>query len=763
MWVNKNGRGLLRKTDLWIWGVLLFYILGALVYQSGILPFWVEGFGAVQIPLCGNQGTLVLPGKVPRSYAGDQILPERAAGILSRDGKFRLQVGPGGQQVTLVEQQEYRVWVLPDFPHPWLDVWVTTAAGCTQYLQLSVESRTEYVGKRFFAILFGIPLVSLVTLVALLYKGYLDYLKHQRERELQKYRQEQELREVLQAIISRLRQLPPSQRIRTYLHMLEEEKDPQLIQRLQIEWSTYWSSLPERERWEMQQALLTMWLQALEGTPGQEFSSAWPPETYLKYFPQVGFFSNDDLRLCQTWQQVFRSGRFQGSQEHLVVAPQWLRLTLHPSLYRLITRALVDFCASHGDVKSILDRWQQRYGLAGYFLAHQIYLHLQASPARPGDNLTGTGVPEGETPEGENCTAEIRKALRVGIARPPSPRPVEGPLALWRSSPSPHAQSLGSDRAEFDDALPKVFYEKYAAWEALLTERHTWYWAPSGHGTTALIWMGRYRYRYWAPEPGFSLYLLLDVPPTLIFWQNRLQRALSDAILYNLLQDFSWLLAAPLRLRSLVMHFLLAVYEGNMAWLLHEFRTGGLHEDDLHYRLLESELLRQGTMANGSPPPLEEVLEAVQTAMQYYGTRLFNVLKPIRPRILIEIASHLPPPMVEHWTRWLLERDEGPWTLGYTKVFSPHPLPEALRESTPSLLDYVEIKWDKSTLHELLFQRYSFFQEQAMTPEVPDPDKLNADIAALIEAFEREGGVLAPRPLISFGNERLPGLRSQGE
>lgn len=787
--------------NLWFW--LIIYLLGALIYQVLLRPFWIESFGTNRIYLCDSQHWITIPHTVPRAFAQDELWKQRAALVISPDWELHIHVDGEGR-VAFQAPDKYYLWVPPDYQRKRLYVNIQ-ADGCLQRLALDVERRPAYAAKRLLGLLFGIPLVSAITIVITGSKLYLDQKAKEEERR-EKRRKEEEKRQKAkevqrqrrEALLQALETAPLEQVGVRYLALWQQEvpkpgpqqptsesgqyitspEDSQEVQQqLQQWWQDFIARLEPYQRWAV---MRPVYLQILQRW--QEFG----------YFPLPTEPLDETLSpFGETWKSQiakFLEGPIspsafaeQGALFFLdkvgVVEP--LAFLAAKAIQYIAEEEKGENAPTSAKVtQRIFQIWQESHPLAGTVLAWRVKESLEQDEQE-------TGKP-------------------IATPSTPLPQQARGPLALWperlpenaflslvikgeaRKAPNP----FGPEKGEKDPRLPTplgegkvnagLFWPGHPAWRTLQRDKHTLYLVPIGSGTSTLIWMGRHQYRYWSNwggrenPPALSLYLYLAGRPSSQKLQALTERALAHSITFNLVEDPLWFLEATSHEQHLVASWLYRIYrtEENI-W--HLLKSGGIDQDQRNASLV---FMVRERLAHWSDSPfpadLRETLQALRGMMERYGTRSSIGSAPVACRIFVELTSELPSSLHE-WLQTLLTCEDI-WSMGSVKVFVPSemPLSEIQREVRRAApwLPTEKIVWSKEQLQALIHHRlkyalqgpYAFllpYLAARLGAKKEHAQSLETLAQWIVEQVAKQEKCLTPQRLIVWGNRRWQASEGQ--
>jgi len=760
-----------KRLEGGLWIFLFYYFLTVLFYQAAVRPFWVYSFGPPQIASC-TYGEVTLPSRVPRSIV-QEGQPLRFAEIRVPQGCQIRQVTGGFIAGT---PPSYKVWVSPDFPRKEVVVEIQPANnnGFIEHVRsLPVESKVAYVFVQLFDLLFGISVATgagIASIGGVAWKIYHDWYQRQETRRLQEL---QERTRVLERI-------PPSRRGIEYLHLWESCRQGNK-QKLSLWWKTQWATWPETERWLALRALLLYhwlpeWREALISLKQVQSQS-----NILTQFKQseVGF----PTKVLDNLEQWITDPPFPPATEEI---KQLLNLV---GLEKALSEALALWLRKHltgekthienadqhqeGGAGKRLEKWLQEWGdtlhTPGLLLAQQVLEALERWPE--------------EKKEGE-IKAPLKKEItstKSALHNNPNPFQIKpgGVLSLWPTHTPPDLctewanaflSPFGPLKAEQDPRLSSetniplgMFWEGHPLWQRIQQEGHLWIHTTPGCGASALIWIGRERYRYWGSDhAGFSFYLPLYPSPVLDqTFTRQVARGLRRAILRNLLEDPTWFLAAPTDLQRPILTALRQ--GGSLEGALEYLSKNGLPTDAPAYTLLRQRFLSAEPTNTSAVPPTKDILQAIRESLPY-GSRPLSS-PPIPLKVFVEI---LPDPSQSQTQAWVsfLHRHCDLWAWGDVVVFAPAPSP--FRAHLPTQACPCNRSEDpncKKLLIDLLAHRITqsgappslLLEEMGFKlSNLSNAQEAAKFLVAAFQAFQKESKHL-PKDLIAWGNQKLCG------
>ncbi len=394
--------------------------------------------------------------------------------------------------------------------------------------------------------------------------------------------------------------------------------------------------------------------------------------------------------------------------------------------------------------------WFQQGKAAGHYLLEKLAQHEQSrrEEQRVPHNIKISGI-----------RAEIQKWEGD---TPIPPNQIKPPFGLWGNVPvyetTPRILSLwgganprwrhpfGPLKAEDDPRLPLkagerdarpvsgVFWEEHPLWQRVISPESVLVTAPPGRGGSAMILMGRHFRRLWGRAPGLSLGLTLSGKPDVALAWRQIERALSETLRRDLVEDPYWLLNAPSFVREWVVSFFQKQY-GEVARLSSRLHEAGLpkEDSDVVISVLHMAVGRNAYQGAGQFPELLTMLRQVLGEAARYRLRggKFDIFCWIE----------LPDP---HYAAGWLEtlREAGLLNLGVQKIFCPARINGGeWNEMYPP----VELTWREKDLHTMVNHRL----KQCNQIELKD-------VLALETLVNQAKG--SPSQLIALGNEKVQEL-----
>lgn len=361
---------------------------------------------------------------------------------------------------------------------------------------------------------------------------------------------------------------------------------------------------------------------------------------------------------------------------------------------------------------------------------------------------------------------EIRKTLLEWEERPAPPNPIKPPFGLWGGDPvyetRPEVLELfghpnprwkhpfGPLKAEDDPRLPLkpgktderpiggLFWEEHSLWNTVISLEPCYITAPRGSGSSAMQLMGRHLRRFWGRYPSLSLGFSLNGKPDIdTLWHN-VERALSESLRRDLVEDPYWLLSGPPFLQEWVISFFEHVY-GNIWKLSSRLQEAGLpqEETDLVIGALHAAAGRNVYQGRKQLPELILMLRQRLGEAARYRLRdnRFEVF------LWVEIKD------ADFTGEWLDRMAEsGLLQVGLYKIFAPAKNPR------PTLLSNVahELKWDNEELGKMLDHRFKQTKQTLLL------ETLNLNIPKLIQESRH-----SPARLIESGNRNIQNAAKQ--
>lgn len=278
-----------------------------------------------------------------------------------------------------------------------------------------------------------------------------------------------------------------------------------------------------------------------------------------------------------------------------------------------------------------------------------------------------------------------------------------------------------------------LFWDKHPAWEtSILLPKSAIYIANPGMGTTAFIWTGRCKRRYWGLRPSLSLYFpLVGAASEDKTWRG-LETGLADSLLISLAEDPYWLLGSNKKIaQERIGKFLLHFYKEipRVLYLLDELRLPS------HEQMIFADML----METKSAPNYDrnEFYRLVDDILLVMGDAALDRLydgERFECYLWIEIKDS---PSLKDWLDIFGKLGLG--SIGKMKIFSSEK--EGWEhDKFPTEI----IRWEEGDLRNLLKHRInqSRMNWQERLPGV--------DIEELIRSANK-----SPRKLIHLGNEKL--------
>lgn len=360
---------------------------------------------------------------------------------------------------------------------------------------------------------------------------------------------------------------------------------------------------------------------------------------------------------------------------------------------------------------------------------------------------------------------ELRKALLKWEENDPAPpNRILPPFGLWGNDPVYETPSevlklfgetnprwkhpFGPRKAEDDPRLPLkagksdlrpaggLFWDEHPLWAAVLSLEPCFVTAQPGSGTSAMLRMGRHIRRFWGRKPALSLGLSLSGKAEMsTLWHNA-ERALSEALRRDLVEDPYWLLSANTFTQEWVISFFEHVY-GSIWRLSSRLQEAGLPEEetDLIVNALHAAAGRKAYQGAGQFPELLSMLR------QRLGEAARYRLRDDRFEVFVW-AEVKDADFTSDWLNLLTE--SGLLQLGVAKIFSPaKTLPTHLRGALTSC----ELAWTEEQLTSMLHHRFKQTRQSALL------DEMSRDIPQLVQEARR-----SPARLIELGNRKIQQL-----
>ena len=727
---------------------ILIYIILAFMYQIISHSPILERYGYQQ-EACTGQISVSIPKRLPRSpHSNQRLLPTRRA-LLQAPPSIQ-PIPDGSFFVETVEPKDglYALWAPPEIRDSQVTLLLRNCKekGQASKIELEVESLFEYYCKTILALLFDIPIITgSITLAGLLHF-------------LWNYHQEQEERCTrLRTSLDELLKAAPDQLGMRYFEEWKE-KVFHLRRCMESWWNPVWAALEESKRRDIMRPLkikvLQTWLQNRDKAKKAQIVQ----EDLNMLRRALGNVATSWVEQIEPWLQV-RELR----EDHLQQAPRLMEtFEAIPELFPVVAQALKQEVQDEEKWKELLKHWVKEYSLVGYFFVRRIGDELQKMTQE----------------DGHQKSVPLKDLFDQTLENPPHPNLVTGHLALWPEVEIPPIRlkadnetlevptPFGPEKAELDPRLPLplasqqgkltgLCWDGHPAWTKIHKEEHTWFRVPPGCGTSALIWMGRYNYRYWGGKgPAFSFYLHLQGEASLERGRALLRKALADAVAYNLIEDPLWFLSADDLHRRHIVSWMCSVYGGveEVLPLLEHGGLGGLHSLG-HMVEMEFRAYKDARV-----PSLEEALQSIQEAMARFGSR--KLRGPFRVLLFVEIPSEQP--TSNAWVQ-LLEEWPELWTLGRVKVFvgEDMALPVPLARTLP--IQEVKVEWSKQQLQNLIQHRWT----QILNRMGVSPKNINRLLAAhmglkevdsseeIAKTLVKASRARCPKELMKWGNHRL--------
>lgn len=360
---------------------------------------------------------------------------------------------------------------------------------------------------------------------------------------------------------------------------------------------------------------------------------------------------------------------------------------------------------------------------------------------------------------------ELRKTLFEWEANDPAPpNIILPPFGLWGNDPvyetPPEVLKLfgetnprwkhpfGPRKAEDDPRLPLkagkndlrpvsgLFWDEHPLWTAVLSLEPCFVTAPPGSGASAMLRMGRHIRRFWGRKPALSLGLSLSGKAEMSTLWHSAERALSEALRRDLVEDPYWLLSANAFTQEWVISFFEHVY-GSIWRLSGRLQEAGLPEEetDLIVSTLHAAAGRKAYQGAGQFPELLSMLR------QRLGEAARYRLRDDRFEVFVwaEVKD------ADFTSAWLdLLAESGLLQLGVAKIFSPA---KALPSHVRGALTDCELAWTEEQLTAMLHHRFKQTKQDALLQEI------SGDIQKLVQDAWR-----SPARLIELGNRKIQQL-----
>lgn len=366
--------------------------------------------------------------------------------------------------------------------------------------------------------------------------------------------------------------------------------------------------------------------------------------------------------------------------------------------------------------------------------------------------------------EQQNAPDKLKKLfIRPEIQKwegdtPIPPNQIEAPFGLWGRDPvyetnpavlnlwggvSPRWQHpFGPLKAEDDPRLPLkagendkrpvagLFWNEHPLWQHICGDKSCLVTARPGSGASAMILMGRHTRRLWGRTPGLSLGLNLSGKPDSGFLWQQAERALSESLRRDLVEDPYWLLNAPGFVREWVVSFFQKQY-GEVARLSSRLREAGLPQEDSDV-VISVLHMAIGRNAYQGPGQFSELLTMLR---QVLGEAARYRLRGGK----FDIFFWLELPEPRYAAGWLqVLQETGLLNLGVQKIFCPaHIASKEWNETYRS----VELTWSKEDLQKMVDHRLKQCNQEI-------------ESALDIETLTKEADG-SPSRLIALGNEAV--------
>lgn len=360
---------------------------------------------------------------------------------------------------------------------------------------------------------------------------------------------------------------------------------------------------------------------------------------------------------------------------------------------------------------------------------------------------------------------ELRKALFEWETNDPAPPNfILPPFGLWGNDPvyetPPEVLKLfgetnprwkhpfGPRKAEDDPRLPLkagksdqrpvsgLFWDEHPLWTTVLSLEPCFITTTPGSGASAMLRMGRHIRRFWGRKPALSLGLSLSGKAEMSTLWHSAERALSEALRRDLVEDPYWLLNANAFTQEWVISFFEHVY-GSIWRLSSRLQEAGLPEEetDLIVNALHAAAGRKAYQGAAQFPELISMLR------QRLGEAARYRLRDDRFEVFIwaEVKD------ADFTSAWLdLLAESGLLQLGVAKIFSPAKnLPTHLRGA----LACHELSWTEENLTSMLYHRFKQTIQKGLLDEIKN------DIPQLVRDARR-----SPAQLIELGNRKIQQL-----
>ncbi|MDW8276667.1 MAG: hypothetical protein RMJ85_01490 [Anaerolineales bacterium] len=360
---------------------------------------------------------------------------------------------------------------------------------------------------------------------------------------------------------------------------------------------------------------------------------------------------------------------------------------------------------------------------------------------------------------------ELHKALLEWEENDPAPpNGILPPFGLWGNDPVYETPTdvlklfndshprwrhpFGPRKAEDDPRLPLkagrndlrpvggLFWDEHPLWQTILSLEPCFITVSRGNGASAFQRMGRHIRRFWGRKPSLSLGLSLNgKADSATLWHN-VERALSEALRRDLVEDPYWLLGANAFVQEWVVSFFEHVY-GNIWRLSSRLQEAGLPEEetDLVIAALHAAAGRNVYQGAAQFPELLSILR------QRLGEAARYRLRDDRFEVLfwVELKD------ADFTPIWLdLMAECGLLQLGVAKIFSPE---KTLSPKLRGAFQAEELTWTEKQLTAMLQHRFKQTEQSALLEEMGNK------IPHLVR--EARG---SPGRLIELGNRKLQEL-----
>jgi hypothetical protein len=310
----------------------------------------------------------------------------------------------------------------------------------------------------------------------------------------------------------------------------------------------------------------------------------------------------------------------------------------------------------------------------------------------------------------------------------------------------PWRTPFGPVKSEFDPRLTRpivrddkrpvrgFFWEDHPIWKKVIEAKPLCVTAEHGMGSTALILMGRHVRRFWGRNPSLSIFLQPHGNADENMFWSMVERSLFEQLIRDLVEDFFWLLNAPVSFQQMIVSFLVRQAGGFSALLLKIDEAGLL---DKEREVIGLVLFDMGdTTIYQSHLQFVELIKMVTHAMLEAASRPRIKDDQFYTFVWVEFKDAT---AIDGWME-LIER-AGLNSFVILKVFAPAPLYSMkVRRSLP-----VEtLHWDRQQLKDMITKR------------IKQTKDLSVEHFPLDELLDKAAG--SPARLIEEGNQyEFPG------